>query len=44
MHVMYARKVLYDIMWLLCTATGGTEQIRACVSRYDQSSWTANSM
>jgi len=22
MHVMYARKVLYDIMWLLCTATG----------------------
>jgi len=24
------------------TTTGGTEQIRACVSRYDQSVWTAN--
>jgi len=27
---------------VICTTTGGTEQIRACVSRYDQSAWIAN--
>jgi len=27
---------------VICTITGGTEQIRACVSRYDQSAWNAN--
>jgi len=27
---------------VICTTTGGTEQIRAGVSRCDQSAWTAN--
>jgi len=27
---------IYVADWLLCTTTGGTEQIRLCVSRYDQ--------
>jgi len=31
-------------MAVICTTTGGTEQMRACVSRYDQSAWTTNLM
>jgi len=27
---------------VLCTTTEGTKQIQACVSRYNQSAWTAN--
>jgi len=27
---------------VICTAAGRTEQIQACLSCYDQSSWTAN--
>jgi len=27
---------------VICTTTGGTEQLRACVSRYDQSAWNVN--
>jgi len=38
-----ARKLLYFYyVAAICAPTGGTEQIRACVGRYDQSAWTAN--
>jgi len=37
------KKLSFFIMWMLYVQlTGGTEQMRACVSRYDQSAWTAN--
>jgi len=29
-------------MAVICTIIKGKEKIRACVSRYDQSAWTAN--
>ena len=30
------------IMWLLYVQLLGTEQMRACLSRYDKSAWNAN--
>jgi len=27
---------------VICTTAGEKEQLRACVSRYDQSAWTTN--
>ena len=38
-----ARKLLYFYyVAVICRTTGGTEEIWACVSRYNQSAWTAN--
>ena len=42
MRIKYAKKVSFFIMWLLYVTTAGAEQIRACVSRYDQSAWNVN--
>jgi len=44
MRIKYARKLLFYVIWLLYVQllNGGTEQTRACVSRYDQFAWTAN--
>jgi len=43
MRIKYVRKLSFFIMWMLhVQLSGRTEQIRACVSRYDQSAWTAN--
>jgi len=42
MRIKYARKFSFFCVAIICTTTGGTEQIRACVCRYDQSAWTAN--
>ena len=38
------RKKIFDFYYLavICTTSLGTEQIRACVSCFDQSAWTAN--
>ena len=43
MRIKYARKLSFFIMWMsYVKLTGGTEQMRVCVSRYDQYTWTAN--
>jgi len=38
----YARKVSFFHVAVISTATGVTEQKRACMCRYDLSAWTAN--
>jgi len=38
----YARKFSFFYVAVICTTTGRTEQIRACVCRCDPSAWTAN--
>jgi len=38
----YARKTLIFITWLFYVTTGGDEQRRVCVNRYDQPVWTVN--
>ena len=39
----HTRKFSFFIVWLLCIQLLREEKIRACVSRYDQSTWNANS-
>jgi len=42
MRIKYVRKLsFFFYVAVTCTTTGGTEQIVAFVSRYDQSAWTA---
>jgi len=43
-HIKYAKKTLFFIMWLLYVQLyiWETEQIQASVSHYDYSTWSAN--
>jgi len=41
MRIKCSRKIpVFYYLAVMCTTTGGTEQIRAGVSRYDYSAWT----
>jgi len=42
MRMKYARKFSFFVMFLLYVQLLRGEKIQACVSRYDQSAWTAN--
>jgi len=42
MRITYARKVSFFYVAVICTATGGTEQKRACVCRHDLSELPVN--
>jgi len=42
LRIKYAKKLSFSPMWLLYIQLLGAEQIRACVSCFDQSAWTAN--
>jgi len=41
-HKVRKKTFVFYYVAIICTTTGGREQIRACVSRYDQSAWTSN--
>jgi len=42
MRITYAKKLIF-VLWLLnVQLLEGREQMRVCLSRYDQSAWTAN--
>ena len=42
MRMKHARKLSFFYMAVVYNYCGATKQMRACVSRYDESAWTSN--